>query len=73
MQAMLQGGGDFAKILPGLLVFMLYILFLIGVLAAGIVLLIISRKKMHLEAGKVVLPRGKRFAVVMCNPHAFWA
>lgn len=67
MQAMLQGGGDFAKILPGLLVFMLYILFLIGVLAAGIVLLIISRKKMHLEAGKVVLPRGKRFAVVMCN------
>lgn len=67
MQAVLDGGGNLAEILPKLLVFMLYMLLLIGIVITGIVMLIISKKKMHLNAGKIVLPRGKRFAVVMCN------
>lgn len=67
MQAVLDGGGNLAEILPGLLVFMLYMLLLIGVVVTGIVMLIVFRKKMHLNAGRIVLPRGKRFAAVMCN------
>ncbi len=67
MQAVLEGGGNLAEILPGLLVFMIYMLLLIGIVITGIVMLIISRKKMHLNAGTIVLPRGKRFAAVMCN------
>jgi len=67
MQAVLEGGGNLAEILPGLLVFMIYMLLLIGIVITGIVMLIISRKKMHLNAGTIVLSRGKRFAAVMCN------
>ena len=67
LQNILTEGGDLSKVLPGLLVFMLYMFILIGIVVAGIVLLIVYRKRMHLNAGQITLPRGKRFLTVMCN------
>lgn len=67
LQSGLAGGGDFAAVLPRLLIFMLYMFVLFGIVVAGIVLLIVFRKKMHLNAGRITLPRGKRFLTIMCN------
>ena len=67
LQNILTDGGDLSKVLPGLLVFLLYMFILIGIVVAGIVLLIVYRKRMHLNAGRITLPRGKRFLTVMCN------
>ncbi|MDE5679792.1 MAG: CPBP family intramembrane metalloprotease [Lachnospiraceae bacterium] len=67
LQSVMAGGGDLSKVLPGLLVFMLYMFCLIGIVVAGIVLLIVYRKRMHLNAGRIALPRGKRFLTMICN------
>ena len=55
-----------ADVFPGLLVFLLYLLLLFGVVIAGIVLLIVFRKKFKL-AGGAVLPKGKKFSTVILN------
>lgn len=55
-----------AEVLPGLLLFFLYLLFLFGVVIAGIVLLIVFRKRFKL-AGVPVLPKGKKFTTVILN------
>lgn len=55
-----------ADVFPGLLVFLLYLLLLFGVVIAGIVLLIVFRKKFML-AGGAVLPKGKKFSTVILN------
>lgn len=67
LENVLAGNGDLSGILPGLLIFMLYMFALFGIVVAGIVLLIVFRKRMHLNAGQITLPRGKRFSTVMCN------
>ena len=67
LENVFAGGGDLFGVLPGLLVFILYMFVLFGIVVAGIVLLIVFRKRMHLNAGQITLPKGKRFLTVMCN------
>lgn len=53
--------------LPGLLLFMMYAVFILIVVVTGIVLLIVFRKRFVLEQGEVVIPKGKRFRTVFVN------
>lgn len=45
-----------------------YLLLLVGLTIAGVVLLIIYRKKFRLLPGERVIPKGKRFVTIMLNP-----
>lgn len=71
--AVLQGGDEAAMmqamgaVLPGLLAFMIYFLCLIGIVIAGIVLLIVFRKRFCLNPGSFTLPKGKRFSTIFLN------
>lgn len=56
-----------AAVLPGMLVFFLYVLCLIAFVIAGGILLIVFRKKFRLNPGSIVIPKGKRFATVIWN------
>lgn len=55
------------SVLPGLLLVGIYVLLIFGVVIAGIVLLIVKRRKFRLMPGEVVIPKGKRFQTVMVN------
>ena len=54
--------------LGGWLLYGLYILFVLGVVIAGIVLLIVNRRKFRLEAGEVEVPADQRFQTLFLNP-----
>lgn len=62
-------GAYFAENLMPWLVYGLYLLFVGGVLVAGVVLLIVflAKKRFTFAPGKVVLPRGRRFCTVILN------
>ena len=53
--------------LPGWIIYMLYAMFILTVVIAGIVLLIVFRKRFVLDGGEVVLPKGTRFKTVFVN------
>lgn len=53
--------------LPGLMLFMVYALVLLGIVIAGIVLLIANAKKFKTNSGEVTLPKGKRFSTIFLN------
>lgn len=52
-----------------LLAYLLYVVFIFGVMIAGIVLFIVffATKRFSFEKGEVVIPRGKRFRTVILN------
>ncbi len=54
----------------GLVLYMLFLLFVFCVLVAGVVLFIVflAKKKFVLNKGEVVIPKGKRFKVIFINP-----
>ena len=54
------------KYLPGWIGYMIYVLFILAVLVTGIVLFIVYRKKLKLEAGQIA--KGRRFKTVIGNP-----
>ncbi len=63
--------------LPQLLVFILYLVLILGLTIAGIVLLIVNAKKFTTYPGEVVLPKGQRFSILFLNVgmilfSAFW-
>lgn len=53
----------------GLLVYLCFLVFLIGVTLAGLTLLIVflAKRRFTFQKGSVVIPRGKRFSAVMVN------
>lgn len=53
--------------LVGWTVYMLYGCAILGLLIAGIVLLIVFRKRFVIEPGEIVLPKGQRFQVMFVN------
>ena len=53
--------------LPGWIAYMLYIVFIFAVVIAGIILLIVFRKRFKVETGEVAIPKGKRFMTVFVN------
>lgn len=53
--------------LPGWIIYMLYAMFILTVVIAGIVLLIVFRKRFVLEQGEIMLPKGMRFRTVFIN------
>jgi membrane protease YdiL (CAAX protease family) len=50
-----------------LIVYMAYILLVLGIAIAGIILLIVNAKKIFFLPGKVQLPKGKRFSTTILN------
>ncbi len=69
LQAILDGGSMTAmsEAIPGLLAFGVYFICLIGVVIAGVVLLIVFRKKLRLNPRGIMLPKGKRFTTAVIN------
>ncbi len=62
-----EGMAALQSVLPGLILSGIYVLLIFGVVIAGIVLLIVKRRKFRLMPGEVVIPKGKRFQTVMGN------
>ncbi|MBQ8597209.1 MAG: CPBP family intramembrane metalloprotease [Lachnospiraceae bacterium] len=54
-------------VLPGLLILMLYMVFIFAIVITGIILLIVKHKRFTCKAGDVQIPKGKRFKTVMLN------
>lgn len=73
MNEILLAGNDEAvmesmmQILPGFLLMFGYLCCLLGIVVAGIVLLIVFRKKFKAQPIGIVLPKGKRFTTVVVN------
>lgn len=55
------------RVLPGLLLLMGYLCCLFGLVVAGIVLLIVFRKKFRTQPCGIALPAGKKFSTVALN------
>lgn len=53
--------------LAGYIVYMLYACVLMGLMVAGIIMLIVFRKRFAIEPGEVALPKGQRFNVMFVN------
>lgn len=71
-EALLTQGSEAAtramlQILPGLILFLVYLGCLLGIVVAGFVLLIVFRKKFRAEPKGIMLPKGKRFTTVVFN------
>lgn len=71
-----SGGMDYEAIsgyvmehLAGWILYILYILFVFGIMIAGAVILIVClvKKKFVIDRGEVVIPKGKRFRTVIFN------
>lgn len=54
------------KYLPAWIGYMIYVFFILAVLVTGIVLFIVSRRKLAVEPGQIA--KGQRFKTVICNP-----
>lgn len=50
-----------------LLIYGVYILFVLGIAIAGMILLIVNKKRMRLNPGQVTIPKGKRFSTTILN------
>lgn len=59
--------GDLIAVLPYLLILIVYEFVLYGMAIAGIVLLILRRKRFTFKAGEVTLPKGSKASVVWGN------
>lgn len=64
---MAKGMAQLESVMPGLFLFAGYALAIFGTAIAGMVLLIINYKKFRLMPGQRVIPKGKRFSVVVVN------
>lgn len=53
--------------LGGWILYMFYLLMILGLTIAGIVLLIVFRRRFALRPGEIVLPKGKRFRIIFIN------
>ncbi len=53
--------------LPGWLLYMLYGCVIMGLMIAGVVMLIVFRKRFVIKPGEVVLPKGQRFSIMFLN------
>lgn len=53
--------------LPQMLIFMVYILVVIGLTITGIILLIVNAKKFTCNPGEITVPKGKRFSTYILN------
>lgn len=63
----MEGAARMQKLLPGMFLLAGYVLVILGTAVAGIVLLIVYRKRFRLVPGPVNIPKGKGFAVVIVN------
>lgn len=66
------------ELMPKAFIMLGYSLFIIAIVIAGIVLLVVFRKKFRLMPGMVTIPKGKRFSTVIGNVGmilfiAFWS
>lgn len=59
----------FMEHLAGWAVYFIYVVFILGVMIAGIVLIIVNlvKKRFTLNSGEIVIPKGKRFSTVILN------
>lgn len=57
----------FMNHLAGWMVYMLYAVVIFGMVIAGVIMLIVFRKRFVLEPGEVALPKGKRFNTMFLN------
>ena len=59
----------FMEHLAGWVVYLIYVVFVLGVTITGTVLLIVNlvKKKFFLSRGEIVIPKGKRFSTVILN------
>lgn len=57
-----------AKYSTGWILYGLYLIFIMVVVIAGIVLLIVNRRKFRLEPGEVQVPADQRFQTLLINP-----
>lgn len=65
---MLAGAmGDIMQVLPYLIILLVYEFVLYGMAIAGIVLLILRRKRFTFKAGEITLPKGSKASVVWGN------
>lgn len=53
--------------LPGWIAYLIYVFGIIAIVLTGIVLLIVFHKRFKVEAGEVVIPKGKRFRTIFVN------
>lgn len=53
--------------MPGMIGMAVYGIVLLCLVIAGVVLLILNRKKIRVQPGELTIPKGKRFVVVMVN------
>lgn len=72
--AEVTASGDYDRILnfvtenlPGLLVYLVYVAMIFALMIAGIVLIIVFRKRFALGEGEVVIPKKERFSTVFFN------
>lgn len=66
------------ELMPKAFIMLGYSLFIIAIVIAGVVLLVVFRKKFRLMPGMVTIPKGKRFSTVIGNVGmilfiAFWS
>lgn len=54
--------------LSGLLIFLVYFIFIIGMVIAGIVLFLVNRKKITLNQGTLEIAKGEAFKTIVLNP-----
>ncbi|MCM1186537.1 MAG: CPBP family intramembrane metalloprotease [Lachnoclostridium sp.] len=52
---------------PGYMIYMLYACIIMGLMVAGVILLIVYRKRFVMEPGEVALPKGQRFKTMFLN------
>jgi membrane protease YdiL (CAAX protease family) len=61
-------GEEGRKIIMALAVLMLYVLFVVAAVIAGVILFIVFRKKFTFNKGDIILEKGRRFKTVILNP-----
>ncbi|WP_240288950.1 CPBP family intramembrane glutamic endopeptidase [Lawsonibacter sp. OA9] len=62
-----EGMAAMQSVLPGIALAGGYVLLIFGIVIAGIVLLIVFRRKFRLMPGEVTIPKGKRFKTIVVN------
>lgn len=71
MQEVLNGEDAVAAMqsfMPGIMIYFAYTIGIIGIVAVGIILLIVKHKKFRLSKRDTALPKGKRFSTIFLNP-----
>lgn len=69
-QAQQNPGGEMAAVaemMPHMIIMIVYSCLILAVTIAGIILLVVFRKKFRLDTGENTIPKGKRFATVIIN------